>query len=42
VEGGAVLKLILPEFKVRPPSRSTAPDLHGLAHPPQVQPPASL
>jgi PAS domain S-box-containing protein len=42
VDGGAVLKLILPEFKVRPPSRSTASDLHGIAHPPQIQPPASL
>jgi PAS domain S-box-containing protein len=41
VDGGAVLKLVLPEFRVRPPPRSPGSELHGLAHPPQYQPPAS-
>jgi PAS domain S-box-containing protein len=41
VEGGAVLKLVLPEFRVRTPPRGAKPDLHGLAPPPQIQPPAS-
>jgi signal transduction histidine kinase len=42
VEGGAVLQLVLPEFRIRPPPRASASEIHGLAHPPHSQPPASL
>lgn len=41
VDGGAVLQLVLPEFRVRPPPRGATSELHGLTHPPHSQPPAS-